>query len=136
MTQTNAHSPRLNALSIVCDDLQATLAFYRRIGLPIPDAADDAPHVEADLGGFRVMFDPVSTVRGFDPDWTRPREGSSPMSLAFECPSADSVDSIVADLADLGARVVRPPFDAPWGQRYATVRDPNGNEVDVYAAGG
>ncbi|MCF8568973.1 VOC family protein [Gordonia sp. HY002] len=135
MTETNASAPRLNALSIVCDDLQATLAFYRRVGLPIPVAADDAPHVEADLGGFRVMFDPVSTVRGFDPDWTRPQKGSSPMSLAFECPSPAAVDDVVADLAGLGAQIVRPPFDAPWGQRYATVRDPNGNEVDLYAAG-
>ena len=26
------------------------------------------------------------------------------------------------------------PFDAFWGQRYATVKDPNGNGVDFYAA--
>ena len=26
------------------------------------------------------------------------------------------------------------PFDAPWGQRYAMVRDPDGNGVDLFAA--
>ena len=26
------------------------------------------------------------------------------------------------------------PFDAFWGQRYATVLDPDGNPVDLYAA--
>ena len=26
------------------------------------------------------------------------------------------------------------PFDAFWGQRYATVRDPDGNAVDLFAA--
>ena len=25
------------------------------------------------------------------------------------------------------------PFDAPWGMRYATVTDPAGNGVDLYA---
>lgn len=25
------------------------------------------------------------------------------------------------------------PFDAPWGQRYATVLDPDGNGVDLFA---
>ncbi len=26
------------------------------------------------------------------------------------------------------------PFDAFWGQRYASVRDPDGNAVDLFAA--
>jgi len=26
------------------------------------------------------------------------------------------------------------PYDAPWGQRYATVLDPDGNIVDFFAA--
>jgi hypothetical protein len=25
------------------------------------------------------------------------------------------------------------PYDAPWGQRYATVLDPDGNIVDLFA---
>ncbi|MEV6891742.1 hypothetical protein [Kribbella sp. NPDC051137] len=25
------------------------------------------------------------------------------------------------------------PYDAPWGMRYATVADPSGNGVDLYA---
>ena len=25
------------------------------------------------------------------------------------------------------------PFDAPWGQRYATVEDPDGTSVDLFA---
>lgn len=28
------------------------------------------------------------------------------------------------------------PFDAPWGQRYATVLDPYGNHADLYAPSG
>jgi uncharacterized glyoxalase superfamily protein PhnB len=28
---------------------------------------------------------------------------------------------------------LRSPFDAFWGQRYATVLDPDGNTVDLFA---
>ena len=30
-------------------------------------------------------------------------------------------------------RAISPPFDAFWGQRYATVHDPDGNPVDLFA---
>jgi uncharacterized glyoxalase superfamily protein PhnB len=29
--------------------------------------------------------------------------------------------------------VVTAPYDAPWGQRYATVADPDGYRVDLFA---
>jgi len=32
-----------------------------------------------------------------------------------------------------GHTVVTAPFDAPWGQRYATVADPVAYRVDLYA---
>lgn len=40
----------------------------------------------------------------------------------------------MAELAARGASVAKQPFDAPWGQRYATVLDPDGNAVDLFAA--
>ncbi len=126
-------SPRLNAISIVCDNLSISLDFYRLLGLDIPETPADAPHVEVDLGGFRVLFDPVSTIMSFDPEWTRSAPGSSAMSLAFECSTPAEVDAVAAKAAERGGEVARAPFDAPWGQRYATVRDPDGNEVDLYA---
>jgi uncharacterized glyoxalase superfamily protein PhnB len=32
-----------------------------------------------------------------------------------------------------GVQGLQEPFDAPWGMRYATVADPSGNGVDLYA---
>ena len=34
---------------------------------------------------------------------------------------------------DAVGTVVREPWDAAWGQRYATVQDPDGYGVDLYA---
>ncbi|MFE2436947.1 glyoxalase, partial [Streptomyces sp. NPDC059409] len=32
-----------------------------------------------------------------------------------------------------GAPAPRAPWDAPWGQRYAVVNDPDGHGVDLFA---
>lgn len=123
----------IDAIGMVAQDLPATLAFYRELGLDIPAEADTAPHAEATLaGGLRLMWDTEETVRSFDPDYRR-EEGQS-HALAARCDSAAEVDATVARLAGLGHRVVREPWDAAWGQRYATVADPDGRGVDLYAA--
>ena len=44
------------------------------------------------------------------------------------------MDAKHAELTAAGHRSALAPFDAPWGQRYATVLDPDGNSVDLYAA--
>lgn len=45
-------NPRLAVIKVVVSDMAASLAFYRRLGIDLPDGADDQPHVEADLGVF------------------------------------------------------------------------------------
>ena len=58
------------------------------------------------------------------------------ISLAFLCDGPDEVDRVYDAIRDAGHGVERPPFDAFWGQRYATVLDPDGNSVDLFAAVG
>jgi uncharacterized glyoxalase superfamily protein PhnB len=41
---------------------------------------------------------------------------------------------VIEKLTAAGHSGSLPPFDAPWGQRYATVVDPNGTSVDLFAA--
>jgi uncharacterized glyoxalase superfamily protein PhnB len=122
------------ALGLVADNLPRTLSFYRALGVDIPAEADAAPHVEITLdGGFRVMFDPIETVRSFDAEWAPPV--GSRTALAFECDSPSEVDEVYARMTGAGFEGHLEPFDAPWGQRYATLRDPDGTGVDLYAAG-
>lgn len=126
--------PILNAFGIVVADMRASLAFYRELGLDIPPDADGQPHVDVALaGGLRLMFDDVDVVRSFDPEW-QPPVGGSRMGLAFECASPAIVDAVHARLTAAGYRSHKEPWDAPWGQRYAMLLDPDGNGVDLYAA--
>ncbi|MFO7548060.1 MAG: VOC family protein [Acidimicrobiia bacterium] len=124
--------PALDALGLVVADMPATLAFYRRLGLEIPAGADAEEHVEvAVAGGLRLMFDTVELVRSFS-EW-EPASGGHRVALAFLCVSPAEVDATHDALVADGHRSHLAPFDAFWGQRYATVLDPDGNPVDLFA---
>jgi catechol 2,3-dioxygenase-like lactoylglutathione lyase family enzyme len=128
-------TPRLAVVELVVRDMAATLAFYRRLGLDLPSAADGEPHVEAVLdGGLRLAFDTEETIRSFDPGWTRPPAAGHRVALAFECDGPRAVDALWADLTDAGYDGHLPPWDAVWGMRYAVVHDPDGTPVDLFAA--
>jgi uncharacterized glyoxalase superfamily protein PhnB len=127
-------TPRIDAFAIIVTDMAASLAFYRRLGLEFPAGAEGQGHVEATLpGGLRLMFDTVEIVRSFDANW-QPPAGGHRMSLAFVCDDVSDVDKVHADLVAAGYVSHLAPFDAFWGQRYATVYDPDGNPVDLFAA--
>jgi uncharacterized glyoxalase superfamily protein PhnB len=44
------------------------------------------------------------------------------------------VDSLYAELTGAGYEGHLAPWDAFWGQRYAVLRDPDGNDVALFAA--
>jgi catechol 2,3-dioxygenase-like lactoylglutathione lyase family enzyme len=124
---------KLDAIGLVVADMAATCAFYRMLGLGIPEDAGSAPHVEAALpGGMRLMFDTEEVARSLDPHWTAP-PGRGRAALAFQLPDAAGVDAAFARLTAAGYRGGTEPFDAPWGQRYAVVLDPDGTGVDLFA---
>jgi catechol 2,3-dioxygenase-like lactoylglutathione lyase family enzyme len=127
-------APTFAAIGIVTSDLAATLAFYRDLGIDIPAEADQAPHAEANLpGGLRLMWDPLDTIHSFDPDFA-PAKGDGRISFAFACADPAEVDSAYARMLTAGHAGHKEPWDAPWGQRYATLHDPDGNAVDLFAA--
>jgi uncharacterized glyoxalase superfamily protein PhnB len=126
--------PIFDAIGIIATDMPKTLAFYRLLGLELPEGAESEGHVEATLaGGFRVMFDSVNVVQSFS-DYEPPTGGGYRIGFAFRCDSPADVDANHARVVEAGYGSKVEPFDAPWGQRYATVLDPDGNPVDFYAA--
>lgn len=125
--------PQFNAIGTVVADMAASLAFYRTLGLDVPDGAESEPHVEIPLrSGVKLMLDTYDTVRAFEPDWTPPGRGQ--MGLAFECATPADVDAIYKTITGAGYHGQHEPWDAFWGQRYAVVHDPDGNGIDLYAA--
>lgn len=119
-------------IGITVHDMGVALAFYRLLGLAIADGQDGEPYVEVITpNGYRLSWNTVAMVRGIDPDWQEPT--GHRMGLAFKCDSPTDVDSTYAAIVAAGYRGHKEPWDAFWGQRYAVVVDPDGNNIDLFA---
>ncbi|UYM05222.1 VOC family protein [Solicola gregarius] len=126
-------TPQLDMIGLIADDLTRSLAFYRRLGLEFADDAESQQHVEATLpGGIRIAWDTVETIRSFLPDFEA-SHGGGRIGLAFKCADAAAVDSTYEEFVADGYTGLHEPWDAAWGQRYATIEDPDGNSVDLFA---
>jgi uncharacterized glyoxalase superfamily protein PhnB len=124
--------PQLNALGLVVSDMGRSIAFYRLLGLDVPDTPEEG-HVDTLLpNGVRFMLDSEEVVRSFRPDWKR--QTGNQLSLALECDGPGQVDEVYARAVAAGFRGEKEPWDAFWGQRYAQLADPDGVPVDLFAA--
>ncbi len=124
-------NPRANAISVVVADMDRSAAFYRHLGVVFDPGGPD--HSEADLGGgVRLMLDSESSLQAFTTMWER-ASGSPRTTLCFQFETAAEVDAKFGELMQAGYQGFRKPWDAPWGQRYASVIDPDGSGVDLYA---
>jgi predicted lactoylglutathione lyase len=122
--------PILDLVDLVVSDMEATVAFYRRLGLTIPDtdAAFQAHHRSAEVsGGVGLDFDSTEFARHWDKGW---KTGTS-VVVGFKVASREQVDAIYSDLTEAGYRGQQEPYDALWGARYAIVEDPDGNAAGI-----
>ena len=120
----------LDAIGVVVEDMDRARAFYRHLGLELSESDD---HAEVELaGGIRLMFDTEELMRQFDPSWSR-GTGSPSVTLAFSFETPAEVDAKHDELVAAGGGKHLEPWDAFWGMRYAVLRDPDGNEIALYA---
>ena len=76
------------------------------------------------------MIDTVELLTGLLGEPPRP---ANTAAFAVRCATPSQVDGLVTRVASAGHTVVAAAHDAPWQQRYATVADPDGYRVDLYA---
>jgi uncharacterized glyoxalase superfamily protein PhnB len=126
-------APRFDAIGIVVSEIAAAIAFYELLGLDFGNEVEGQDHVEATTAsGTRIMFDSTAVMESFDPTWSSP-SGRGRIGLAFACADPGDVDATYAAVMAAGHRSHLEPFDAFWGQRYASVIDPDDNVVDLFA---
>ncbi|QSB04268.1 VOC family protein [Natronoglycomyces albus] len=129
---TTPLNPRFNFVGIVSGDLTASLDFYRLLGVDIPQPAAGEDHVDVTFdNGMHLAFDTVELIKSIHPQWKQPTD-SHRIAIAWQLDTPAQVDELYQRMADAGFGSVA-PWDAPWGQRYACLRDPDGNSVDLYA---
>jgi catechol 2,3-dioxygenase-like lactoylglutathione lyase family enzyme len=129
--------PDLNQIDLVVRDMDASLAFYRALGVDIPESAiwrtaSGAHHVDLAMpSGTIVHLDSEALARVYDRGWRQPSGPCTRAVLSFRVPTREDVDRIHAHLMGLGHRSAQPPYDAFWGSRYAIVEDPDGNHIGL-----
>jgi uncharacterized glyoxalase superfamily protein PhnB len=117
------------AVAVSATDLPRAIAFYELLGFTFPPVDADTEHVESEAG-IRLMIDTPPVLEQMYGEAPRPGNIAT-FALRFDTP--DDVDRTAARVAEAGHQVVSQPWDAFWGQRYATVADPDGYRVDLFS---
>lgn len=126
---------KLDQLDLVCEDVDASVAFYRLLGAKIPKAAiwrtaSGAHHVRVEMGGgIELSLNSPKLARVYNKGYRRGRGGN--VSIGFSVATRGAVDRLYAKMVAAGHRGLSPPWDAFWGARYATLGDPDGNPVGI-----
>lgn len=122
----------LNAIGIISKDLTATIKFYGILGIEFKEMGGP-DHLEATTpSGLRIMLDSTDLIKKINPNWKEPT--GSGIVLCFIQNSPLQVNTAFKTLIDSGFSSVKDPWDAFWGQRYASISDPDGNQIDLFAA--
>jgi catechol 2,3-dioxygenase-like lactoylglutathione lyase family enzyme len=123
-----------NQVNLVVSDMAATIDFYRRLGVDIPEAAlwrtpSGIHHVSLPSSGeMDFDFDTSALASYYNKSAVDAR---GRVVLSFRLPSREAVDAVWADMTAQRHRGLQPPFDTFWGARYAIVEDPDGNPGGV-----
>lgn len=124
---------RFGGIDIVPKDMAKSVAFYRELGVDIPDdqiwIKDGVMHHFHTVftGDYGLDIDSEQMTIGYDAEWA-PDTG---VAFIFRTDTRDDVDALHDHMVSLGHPSQKAPFDAFWGARYAVLVDPGGNYVSL-----
>ncbi len=127
----------LDQIDLIAADVDATVEFYRALGIEIPESAiwrtaSGTHHVDFTMpSGLIVHFDSEALARAYDRGWRPPSGKGTRAVLNFKVASRTDVDALHDQMCNRGSPSTQPPFDAFWGARYAIIEDPDGNHVGI-----
>jgi len=114
-------------VSVVSSDVDASVAFYRALGVDIPDDANwRSHHVGIPIEGSALDLDSVELTKAYDNKWN-----GTAVILIMRVPTREGVDETYKRVVGAGHAGHLEPIDAFWGARYAVVLDPDGHHVGI-----
>jgi uncharacterized glyoxalase superfamily protein PhnB len=128
--------PTLNQLNVVSSNPEASIAFYRRLGLDIPDrqvwrTATGVHHVSAEDAGIDFDMDSTAFAQLWNNGWRGRKDLAGRVVVGLHVTSREEVDRLYGEMTAAGHRGLQAPCDAFWGARYAIVEDPDGIAVGL-----
>lgn len=126
-------------LNIVSGNVSASVDFYRRLGVEIPEgrlgrSKTGIHHVSAiaaEKDAANLEIDSVAFAQVWNAGWNGRNDLKGRVVVGFSVPSRAVVDEIYAELTGVGYGALQAPCDAFWGARYAVVEDPDGIAVGL-----
>ena len=131
--------PVFDQLNIVCSEVDKSVAFYRRLGVDIPEpmiwrTESGAHHVSAgrwSSGAIGLDLDSTAFAQIWNAAWANHMDLKGRVVVGFRVSSHDEVDAVFEDMTRAGYRGLHEPQDMFWGARYAIIEDPDGIAVGV-----
>jgi catechol 2,3-dioxygenase-like lactoylglutathione lyase family enzyme len=106
----------INAVTLGVTDMAASCAFYAALGFELAYGGPGAPFTSFRVGPTFLNLQRVDAV---ETGWGR-----------FVV-HVDDVDAVHQRAVDAGLSPTMAPSDAPWGERYFHIDDPDGHEVSL-----
>lgn len=125
----------LYMLGLIVKDMPTALAFYRRLGLDIPEGSESKSHVEIKMGETMTFFldsKPARWDPRFDPQAAPSADTNAnhyPMILEFYLKEQATLEATYADLTASGYQGFREPYLTSFNMYFAMVKDPDGNTI-------
>ena len=111
----------LNQVTVGCDDVETSVAFYRALGLKLIVKDVHYARFECPDGESTLSVEQTAELGS----------GAAPL-VYLEC---TDLDGTVERLVSEGVHFDSPPTDQPWLWREARLRDPAGNALCLFHAG-
>lgn len=129
---------RINLICLGVRDIKKSLKFYQDIGFRTYEKTDESPIVFFDNQGTKLELYPIDELAKDIHAETPPppvQDGFNGITLACNMKSKAEVDEAMANVAQHGGVVVKPPQEVFWGGYSGYFRDPDGYYWEVaYAA--
>ncbi len=133
-------APIFNQINIVCRNIDASIAFYKHLGIDLSDGRvwrtrTGGHHASgiSQVEGREIHFDLDSEAfaRHWNAAWHSQTEAVGRVVIGFGVSTRADVDDVYRTMTEAGYRGLQEPYDALWGARYAILEDPDGNAVGL-----
>lgn len=121
----------LDAIGIVSKNPAKSIQFYKLLNIDLKQVGGPDHFEGKTPSGIRIMIDSAELMKKLNSNWKDP--SGSGVILCFKQESVEKVDEIFSTILKEGYQGIKAPWDAFWGQRYASVCDPDGNQIDIFA---
>ena len=123
----------LYMVGAIVEDMPRAVEFYRRLGVDVPEGAEEQEFVEIAMSGLTFFLSTREQNARWDPARRR-ASGGYRIILEFYLDSPEALDAKYEELTGYGYPSHCAPYDVTPELRFAMVDDPDGNTILLSAS--